>query len=124
MNSIMRKFQKTGSMDHAKVYQGQYGFTTGQSLQQALNTVQHAETMFDALPSSIRNKFENQPSAFFDYVQDPANAAEASELGISLAPEAAKAAKEAADAASPPTAEIAAAPVDPAPAIDAVELPK
>lgn len=99
INSIMRKFQKTGAIDHAKIHQGSYGISTGQNLQEAMTLVKNAETMFNDLPSSIRNKFENEPSRFLDYVQDPSNASEAKKLGISLAPEAAIAAIEAAEAA-------------------------
>lgn len=117
INSIMRKFQKTGAIDHAKVHQGFYGVATGQTLHDAQTLVANAQSMFADLPSSIRNKFENEPSRFLDYVQDPANAAEAAELGISLAPEAAaQAAAEAAEAAENKAGEVA--PDGPPPASD------
>lgn len=87
LNSIMKKFQKTGAIDHAKIHQGRYGFATGQTLHEAATIVANANSMFEDLPSSIRNKFENEPARFLDYVQDANNWKEARELGISLAPE-------------------------------------
>ena len=99
LNSIMRKFQKTGAIDHAKIHQGSYGIASPMQLHEAMNLVKKSESMFNELPSSIRNKFENNAEQFLDYVQNPDNAIEAKELGISLSPEAAKAAEKAASEA-------------------------
>ncbi len=88
INSIMRKFQKTGTIDHSAAHQANYSMATGPRLHEAMNLVAQANSMFEELPSSIRNKFENQPSAFLDFVQDPENGDEAKELGLDLAPEA------------------------------------
>lgn len=88
LNSIMQKFQKTGSIDHATIHQGQYGIASPVQLHEALNLVKTAETMFNELPSSARNKFENNAVNFLEYVQDEKNYSEAKELGISLSPEA------------------------------------
>ena len=100
INSIMRKFQKTGAITHTAKYQGEYGLASGLELQQAMNLVTRTQQMFDELPSSIRDRFRNSPQAFLDFVQDERNAAEANELGIALAPEAAEKAAAAAAAAA------------------------
>lgn len=89
INSIMRKFQKTGTIDHVSKYQSEYGFATPQSLHEAANVVARAQTMFEELPSLVRNKFSNRPEDFLAFVQDPKNADECIELGLALAPEAA-----------------------------------
>ncbi len=106
INSIMKKFQKSGAMDHAQLHQGHYGDTTGQDLQSAATIVANANSMFNDLPSSVRNKFENEPSRFLDFVQNADNQQEAYELGISLSPAATLEAAEAAEAAetNPPQA--------------------
>ena len=88
LNSIMRKFQKTGAIDHYAKYQGEYGEIGPAGLHQAMNTVIRAQNMFDELPSSIRNRFDNNPQDFLSFVQDPDNYQEAKELNIGLAPEA------------------------------------
>ena len=88
LNSIMRKFQKSDAIDHFAKYQGEYGGIGPANLQQAMNTVITAQTMFDELPSSVRNRFSNSPQDFLEFVQNPDNYQEAQELNIGLAPEA------------------------------------
>ena len=88
LNSIMKKFQKTGAIDHVVKHQGSYGISTPVLLHEAMNLVTAADSMFADLPSSLRNKFENKPAAFLEYVQDPKNAEEAKKLGLALTPEA------------------------------------
>jgi len=92
INSIMKKFQKTGIITHVNKHQGQYGDMSPQTLHESLNTVRTAETMFNELPSSIRNKFENQPGQFLEYVQDPKNYADAKAIGLRLSDQAEQAA--------------------------------
>lgn len=94
INSIMAKFQKTGAIDHVSKHQQNYGIATPQSLHEALNVVTAAQTMFNDLPSSLRNKFENRASDFLKFVQDEKNYEEAIELGLDLTPEASQAAHE------------------------------
>jgi len=69
-------------MEHVKKNQGQYGDITCQDFQEAMFQVKKAEQMFDELPSSVRAKFQNDPSQFLDYVQDPNNAESLSEMGL------------------------------------------
>ena len=87
LNVIMRKFQVTGALDHVNMHQGQYGESTPVQYHQAMTIVANAKSMFEDLPSSLRNKFDNEPAKFLDFVQDERNFDEAQELGIALAPE-------------------------------------
>lgn len=88
INQIMAKYIKTGVLEHANKYDGQYGFATSHDLHSALNLIQTAQEMFDELPSSVRSKMDNDPAKFLEFVQDPENAGELYELGLSLtAPE-------------------------------------
>lgn len=48
----------------------------------ALAVVQGAQDYFNALPSSLRAKFSYSPAALWDWVNDPANADEAVNLGL------------------------------------------
>jgi phage internal scaffolding protein len=86
INTIMRKFQKTGVIDHVSRYQPEYGFASPMTLHESMNIVKNAETMFADLPSSVRNRFENSPLAFLEFVQDGKNYEEAKSLGLELAP--------------------------------------
>lgn len=51
----------------------------------ALNRIRDAQERFQALPASIRERFANRPELLWQFVADPANRAEASEMGL-LAP--------------------------------------
>ncbi len=82
INLIMAKYQKTGAIAHVNRHGADYGFATSQDFSEAMRTVVVAQDMFDGLPSSIRNKFSNDPGQFLDFVQEADNKAEAIELGI------------------------------------------
>lgn len=83
INNIMKKFHKTGLVDHVSTYQGDYSdISSVPSFQDALNIVQSAQEAFDSLPSSIRKKFANDPAAFLEFVHDPQNADEMIDLGL------------------------------------------
>lgn len=82
INNIMAKYQKTGLIDHVSRYGPTYGFAEPVDFQEALNTVRTAQDMFNALPSSWRARFENDPAKFLDFVQDPENEEEMRHIGI------------------------------------------
>ena len=86
INQIMAKYQRTGILAHAKNYSGEYGFATSDSFHDSLNIIQKAQDMFDALPSAVRTKFQNDPSEFLDFVQDSKNAQELYDMGLSDMP--------------------------------------
>lgn len=87
LNSIMAKFQKTGAMDHVKIYESEYGFASPTDYHASMNTIVKAEAMFSALPSSLRNRFENKPAAFLEFIQNDENRQEAIELGLITTPQ-------------------------------------
>ena len=78
----MDKFQKSGAISHYTTNSPEYGTTTNANLQDALNIVADANTMFEELPSSIRAKFQNDAGQFLDFVQDKKNLEEMRELGL------------------------------------------
>ena len=49
-----------------------------------LNRVVEAREKFEALPSSVRDRFGNSPQAFYEFVSDPSNAAECVKLGLAV----------------------------------------
>ncbi len=85
INKIMARFQKTGTINHLNKYGPMYGDIPSIDLLTAMETTKKANNMFDELPSAIRNKFENEPGLFLDFVQDPANKSEMVELGLAKA---------------------------------------
>lgn len=94
INFIMKKFIKTGAVEHGNKFSGDYGYATSVSFHDAMNLISKGESMFSELPAAIRLRFENDVPSFLDFVQDPANAEEMVSLGLSepREPEAAPAA--------------------------------
>ncbi len=112
INQIMAKYQKTGAVAHVAKHIGEYNFATSATFHDAMNIVAKANSLFEELPSKIRNLCKNDPATFLDFVQDEANADELVELGLANAPipeggvEAEDAARELSDLApNPPPAE-------------------
>lgn len=82
VNGIMARYIKTGVLDFANRNQPRYADVTGATFQNAMTVIAGARSMFHQLPAAIRDRFKNDPGTFFDYVNNPANKAEAIELGL------------------------------------------
>jgi len=82
INLIMRKYVKTGLIDHFGQHGGDYGFATSVSFHEAMNVVTKADQMFSDLPGEVRRRFNGEPGEFLDFVQNPENAEEMRELGL------------------------------------------
>jgi len=103
INTIMARYMKTGLLDHLSARKGQYMDVSGADFYAAQNLVAEARSMFFGLPSKIREQFDNDPGEFLAFMENPANAQQAEEMGL-RAPQA--------DSGNPPTQ--AAASVQPA----------
>nr|UXR08067.1 MAG: internal scaffolding protein [Microvirus sp.] len=82
INQIMRKYLKTGMLQHSVDHAGQYGFATSMDFQEAITLVDDANNMFNDLPSSVRARFENAPHRFLEFVQDEKNLPEMAKMGL------------------------------------------
>lgn len=82
INVIMSRYMATGVIDFVTKHQPHYGDVTALDYQTAMNQIAQAQSMFHELPSAVRNRFENNPAQFLDFVQDPRNAAEAHAMGL------------------------------------------
>lgn len=82
INKIMAKFQKTGAVTHLAAHGARYGDFTSQDFSQAMNTIAQVNSMFEELPSTLRDRFGNDPEGFLDFVQNPDNHEEMVELGL------------------------------------------
>jgi phage internal scaffolding protein len=88
VNHILRKYRKTGLIEHANAYQGDYSDVTSvPSYQDALNALQRANDMFLTVPSDIRRKFNNDAGQFLDFVNDPANKEALYDMGLAVRPD-------------------------------------
>lgn len=82
INSIMRRYIKTGVVAHVNERSGVYGVATSQSYHEAMEIVRHANEMFAAVPAAIRKEFDNDPEKFLRFVSDEKNVEKMRELGL------------------------------------------
>lgn len=101
INNIMARFQKTGVLAFANQHEARYGDVTGVDFAEAMRIVADARSMFADMPARLRDRFQNDPARFLEFVQNPANKEEARALGL-LKPEAPAPVQVAAGATEPP----------------------
>ena len=83
VQNILKQYDKTGIVSHVSRAKAEYGdFTEVNEYQESLNRIIHANNAFEALPSSVRKKFSNDPGEFFEFATNPANLEELRELGL------------------------------------------
>lgn len=111
INRIMSRYQQTGVLNHLSQRTPVYGDFTGIDFQGAMDVVVQAQAMFAALPSSLRDRFANDPGRLVAFLDDPNNLQEAVRLGLVDDPR-----PQAAPLASPLPAAPAASTAAPAPA--------
>lgn len=82
INTIVRNFGLTGQLP-LSLHVPTYGdFSEGTDYQSAMNNIIEAQNAFDSLPAALRNRFNNDPGLFLDFVFDESNREEAEKLGL------------------------------------------
>lgn len=82
INHIMGKYLKTGAIDHFAKFGPSYGDIEPVTFHEAMNVIRKSEEMFEALDSSIRKRFHNNPAEFMEFVQNPDNLEEMRKLKL------------------------------------------
>lgn len=70
INSILAKYMKTGVLEHVKSHAPVYADVSNIDYRGAYDSVLRAESAFNALPSSLRKKLDNDPARFVDWMID------------------------------------------------------
>lgn len=88
INNLVDRFLRTGEIPpvDARAMYGDF-VDSPQSYQEALDAVFEAQAGFDALPSKVRQRFNNDPAELLAFLQDSANLDEAIKLGLVEKPE-------------------------------------
>jgi len=73
VNVLVQDAQRKGLLRHVDQWKGEYDDIPAGDFQEAQFIVAKGKSMFEALPSSRRNQFHNDPAEFMSFVQDPAN---------------------------------------------------
>lgn len=83
INNILKKFEKTGMVEHVKQHHGHYGdFIDAPDYLTAMTAIVEAQEAFDSLPANVRKRFANDPAQFLEFVHDPDNRDEMQKLGL------------------------------------------
>lgn len=90
INTIMAQYMRTGELPQINLLAPQYLDVSDMAFQTHMQYVVDAQNLFAELPSSLRNRFANDPGAFIDFCADPENRPEMAKLGL-LSNDAAKA---------------------------------
>ncbi len=86
INKIIAKYDRTGVLTHVNNFEARYEDLTGLDYQTMLNTVANANSMFEGLPSEIRNQFANDPAKFISFMDDENNNEQMYEMGLKQRP--------------------------------------
>lgn len=82
INIIMAQYQHTGDIPNLNTLQPVYQDCTGMDYMDHMNKIVEANNLFSDLPSKIRNRFNNDPAAFLDFVHDENNRGELQSMGL------------------------------------------
>lgn len=81
VNNIVARYFKTGYLPETGKAP-KFGDFTGPGFQEMRNAIAAIDTQFMLLPPKVRKQFGNDPHALISFVNDPANAVKAAEMGL------------------------------------------
>lgn len=89
VNKIVAKYKTTGQWQHLTGKEGVFADVTKiTDYETCMNKVLRANSAFEALPSNIRLRFQNDPAQLLAFMQDPKNHEEGIKLGLYEQPKA------------------------------------
>lgn len=87
INTIVRNFGLTGELPKDLAVPQSGDFLEAKTFHESMNLIRQAEEAFMEMPAEVRDRFNNDPGRFLDFVEDDRNRDEARKLGL-LVPEA------------------------------------
>jgi len=78
----MAQYQYTGEIPNLNTMQAVYEDCTGLDYMDHMNKIVEANNLFADMPSKIRNRFNNDPALFLDFVHDENNRSELQAMGL------------------------------------------
>jgi phage internal scaffolding protein len=82
INVIVERFGVTGELPMAPIEPSYGDFSGVSDYHSALNAIRASEEAFMALPAKLRAKFDHDPNALLEFLQNETNRDEAIELGL------------------------------------------
>lgn len=86
-NVIMERFARTGLLPTHNIQPLSGEFHGFEDYHSSLNRIIAAQEAFDALPATVRSRFQNDPGQLLAFLENPDNRDEAVELGLVSSPE-------------------------------------
>lgn len=74
IQKIMARADIAGTISHLQKYEGVYADYSDFDFHEQTERLTQGRMIFDDLPAEVRKEFGQDPQAFFNYVNDPANA--------------------------------------------------
>lgn len=85
IRNIMRKYEKTGVLDHNAKHAGRYmDMPTPVDFKEAMDIIASANSMFESVPAEIRADFNNNPATFLAFMQNAENREKIKEYGFDV----------------------------------------
>lgn len=85
INTILKQYSQTGQLRHisANAQAGAYqDLPDNIDFQESMNIIKAGEQAFATLPARTRDRFNNNPALFLEFMADPNNQDEAIKLGL------------------------------------------
>lgn len=82
INVLLSRYQSTGEIPNLNERAPQYLDATGYDFQTHMDFIAGAKTLFQEMPSAIRNRFDNDPAKFLDFTSQEKNRPEMAEMGL------------------------------------------
>ncbi len=74
IQKIMQKYKKTGVISHVSAHVGTYmDYANIPDYTEAQNIIADAKSMFESVPSHIRDDFDNSAALYIEFMQNPEN---------------------------------------------------
>lgn len=90
IKNIMKMYGANSDQAYKNIPEAMKGiqgdFTNIPTFQQMCDTLNQAQASFDALPSKLRKRFDNDPKELISFLEDPTNNEEAYKLGLKIKP--------------------------------------
>jgi phage internal scaffolding protein len=82
INTIVRMFGVTGKVPVTAIEPSYGDFSGVSDYHSAMNKIKEAEASFMALPAKLRQKFDHDPNALLNFLENEQNRDEAIQLGL------------------------------------------
>lgn len=83
INTVLNKWRRSGITTDVNLGTPVYAdFSSGLDYHAAVNAVMRTQQLFDTLPARVRDRVDNDPGKFIEFVEDPNNAQELVDLGL------------------------------------------